>query len=103
MIKSMTGFASAAATAENIAVTVEMRTYNSRNLDLSLRVSPGDPGLEERIRALLSGRLVRGRGTVGRVLPSRSASRLRWHRGGGGSSGPTSTCREPRSRGSGWF
>ena len=61
MIKSMTGFASAAATAENIAVTVEMRTYNSRNLDLSLRVSPGDPGLEERIRALLSGRLVRGR------------------------------------------
>jgi uncharacterized protein (TIGR00255 family) len=61
MIKSMTGFASAAATAENIAVTIEMRTYNSRNLDLSLRVSPGDPGLEERIRALLSGRLVRGR------------------------------------------
>ena len=61
MIKSMTGFASAAATAENIAVTVEMRTYNSRNLDLSLRVSPGDPGLEERIRALLAGRLVRGR------------------------------------------
>lgn len=61
MITSMTGFASAAATAENIAVTVEMRTYNSRNLDLSLRVSPGDPGLEERIRALLSGRLVRGR------------------------------------------
>jgi uncharacterized protein (TIGR00255 family) len=61
MIKSMTGFASAAATAENIAVTVEMRTYNSRNLDLSLRVSPGDPGLEERIRALLSSRLVRGR------------------------------------------
>jgi len=61
MIKSMTGFASAAVTAGNIAVTVEIRTYNSRNLDLSLRVSPGDPGLEERIRALLSGRLVRGR------------------------------------------
>jgi uncharacterized protein (TIGR00255 family) len=61
MIKSMTGFASAATTAENITVTVEMRAYNSRNLDLSLRVSPGDPGIEERIRALLSGRLVRGR------------------------------------------
>jgi uncharacterized protein (TIGR00255 family) len=61
MIKSMTGFASAAATAGNMAVAVEMRTYNSRNLDLSLRVSPGDAGLEERIRALLSGRLVRGR------------------------------------------
>jgi uncharacterized protein (TIGR00255 family) len=61
MIKSMTGFASTAATAGNIAVTVEIRTYNSRNLDLSLRVSPGDAGLEERIRALLSGRLVRGR------------------------------------------
>lgn len=61
MIKSMTGFASAAATAGNIAVTVEMRTYNSRNLDLSLRLSPGDTGMEERIRTLLSGRLVRGR------------------------------------------
>jgi uncharacterized protein (TIGR00255 family) len=61
MMKSMTGFASAATTAENITVTVEMRAYNSRNLDLSLRVSPGDPGIEERIRALLSGRLVRGR------------------------------------------
>lgn len=61
MIKSMTGFASAAVTEGNTTVTVEMRTYNSRNLDLSLRVSPGDPGLEERIRALLSGRLVRGR------------------------------------------
>ena len=61
MIKSMTGFASAAAAAGNIAVTVEMRTYNSRNLDLSLRVSPGDPAFEERVRALLSGRLVRGR------------------------------------------
>jgi uncharacterized protein YicC (UPF0701 family) len=58
MIKSMTGFIGRA-TAGNAAV--EMRTYNSRNLDLSLRVSPGDTGLEERIRALLSGRLVRGR------------------------------------------
>jgi uncharacterized protein (TIGR00255 family) len=61
MIKSMTGFAAAAATAGTIAVTVEMRTYNSRNLDLSLRLSPGDTGLEERIRTLLSGHLVRGR------------------------------------------
>ena len=61
MIKSMTGFASAAATEGKIAVTVEMRTYNSRNLDLSLRVNPGDPGLEERIRTLLSGSIVRGR------------------------------------------
>ena len=61
MIKSMTGFASAAATAGGVAVSVEIRTYNSRHLDIALRLPPGYTDLEERARALIAARLTRGR------------------------------------------
>lgn len=61
MIKSMTGFASASATAGGVAVSVEIRTYNSRHLDIALRLPPGYTDLEERVRALIAARLTRGR------------------------------------------
>ena len=61
MIKSMTGFAYAAATAGGVAVSVEIRTYNSRHLDIALRLPPGYTDLEERARALIAARLTRGR------------------------------------------
>jgi uncharacterized protein (TIGR00255 family) len=61
MIKSMTGFASAAATAGGVAVGVEIRTYNSRHLDIALRLPLGYTDLEERARALIAARLTRGR------------------------------------------
>jgi uncharacterized protein (TIGR00255 family) len=61
MIKSMTGYAAAALAAEGSAVSIEIRTVNSRSLDIALRVSPADTGLEERVRGLVSGRLARGR------------------------------------------
>jgi uncharacterized protein (TIGR00255 family) len=61
MIKSMTGFASASATAGGVAVSVEIRTYNSRHLDIALRLPPGYTDLEERARALIAARLTRGR------------------------------------------
>jgi uncharacterized protein (TIGR00255 family) len=61
MIKSMTGFASAAASAGSLAVSVEIRTYNSRSLDLALRLPGGYNGLEERMKAFIAGRLTRGR------------------------------------------
>ena len=60
MIKSMTGF-SATALAGAHTVSVEIRTYNSRHLDVSLRVGQGCASLEERIRALIARHLVRGR------------------------------------------
>jgi len=41
MIKSMTGFASASAAAGGLTVGIEIRTYNSRNLDLALRLPAG--------------------------------------------------------------
>lgn len=61
MIKSMTGFAAATAAAGAHTISVEIRSYNSRHLDLSLRVGQGCANLEERIRALIARSLVRGR------------------------------------------
>jgi uncharacterized protein (TIGR00255 family) len=61
MITSMTGYASAAATSGSVTVTVELRTYNSRALDLVLRLPPGYADLEERVRAAVAGALTRGR------------------------------------------
>jgi len=61
MIKSMTGFASAAVTSGSWSLSVEIRTYNSRHLDMVLRLPPGYSDLEERVRALIAARLTRGR------------------------------------------
>jgi uncharacterized protein (TIGR00255 family) len=61
MIKSMTGFASASASAGSLTVSAEIRTYNSRSLDLALRLPAGYNDLEERVRLLIAGRLTRGR------------------------------------------
>ncbi len=61
MIKSMTGFASASVSSGGWSLFVEIRAYNSRHLDLALRLSPGYGDLEERARALIAARLTRGR------------------------------------------
>jgi len=61
MIKSMTGFASAAATVGGLTVSIEIRTYNSRTLDLALRMPAGFTDLEERVRSAIAARLARGR------------------------------------------
>ena len=61
MIKSMTGFASAAATVGGLTVSIEIRTYNSRNLDLALRMPAGFTDFEERVRSVIAARLARGR------------------------------------------
>jgi uncharacterized protein (TIGR00255 family) len=61
MIKSMTGFASAAAAAGGWSLSIEIRTYNSRHLDMALRLPPGYIDLEEHARSLIAARLTRGR------------------------------------------
>jgi len=61
MIKSMTGFSSASATAGGLTVAAEIRAYNSRNLDLALRLPAGFADLEDRVRAAIAARLGRGR------------------------------------------
>ncbi len=61
MIHSMTAFARAETSTEKLAVTVEIRTYNSRYLDVQLRIPHGYTSIEEPIRGLVSKRLTRGR------------------------------------------
>ncbi len=61
MIKSMTGFASLTHDDETAAVGVTIRAVNHRFLDLQLRLPSTLSDLEPRIRALVQGRLARGR------------------------------------------
>ena len=61
MIKSMTAFASAEKTQNGTTVTVEIRTYNSRYLDMALRIPHTYVRLEDRIKTLISQWLARGR------------------------------------------
>jgi uncharacterized protein (TIGR00255 family) len=61
MIKSMTAFAQKEQTQNSLAIVTEMRSYNSRHLDVVLRISHGYQALEERIKALIKKRLERGR------------------------------------------
>ncbi|MFZ7124638.1 MAG: YicC/YloC family endoribonuclease [Desulfobacterales bacterium] len=61
MIKSMTAFAQAKSQAEDFETTVEIRTYNSRFLDLNLRLPAAYAALEDRIKQQVQDRLSRGR------------------------------------------
>jgi len=61
MIKSMTGFARSEKTGEKIEVVTEIRSYNSKNLDVNLRIPHDYLSLEEKIRRLISDRISRGR------------------------------------------
>lgn len=61
MIKSMTAFASFQHSADKITVTTEIRSYNSRHLDISLRVPHGFQNLEKNIKSLINNKVVRGR------------------------------------------
>jgi uncharacterized protein (TIGR00255 family) len=61
MIKSMTGFATAEIITGDITVAADIRSYNSRHLDVALRVPAGFMALEEKIKGLIAGKIVRGR------------------------------------------
>ena len=61
MIRSMTAYAQSEATVEQLTVSAEVRSYNSRHLDLVPRVPHGYRGLEERIKTLVTGFVDRGR------------------------------------------
>jgi len=61
MIKSMTAFAAAENTVDQLTVTAEIRSYNSRHLDIFLRIPPAYQPLEDQIKALIADRVSRGR------------------------------------------
>lgn len=61
MITSMTAYAKAEERTNELTADVEIRTYNSRHLDFNIRVPHGYNLIEEKIKELISSKLVRGR------------------------------------------
>ena len=61
MINSMTAFARAEKTETKLAVLTEIRSYNSRYLDVALRISQKYLVLEDKIKSLISSMVDRGR------------------------------------------
>ena len=61
MILSMTAFASHKLTQDTISANCEIRGCNSKTLDISLKIPSGYQPLEEKVKAVLSGQITRGR------------------------------------------
>lgn len=61
MILSMTGYGKATATFGNKKITAEIKSLNSKALDLSVRISNGYREREMELRAMISERLLRGK------------------------------------------
>jgi len=61
MLKSMTAYASSEKTFENLTVNTEIRSYNSRHLDIVLRIPNSYQSLEEQIKGLIADQITRGR------------------------------------------
>jgi uncharacterized protein (TIGR00255 family) len=61
MLTSMTAYAKSEKTQEKLTVQIEIRSYNSRYLDIALRMPHGYLALEEKLKTLIAGRVSRGR------------------------------------------
>jgi uncharacterized protein (TIGR00255 family) len=61
MIQSMTGYAVASAESQRGALTLELRSVNSRFLDLQFRVAEELRAAEPLLREMISGRIARGK------------------------------------------
>ena len=61
MIKSMTAYARAENQTAPFTVRVEVRSYNSRHLDVALKLTHGFESLEERIKGVIADTVARGR------------------------------------------
>lgn len=61
MIKSMTGFSRVEKTVDHFSSIIEIRSYNSRYLDVVIRITRGYLILEDRIKSMVSKRVTRGR------------------------------------------
>jgi uncharacterized protein (TIGR00255 family) len=61
MLTSMTAFTRAEKTTETLSVLMEIRAFNSKGLDISIRIPSGYQTLEERIKGQITQRIARGR------------------------------------------
>ncbi len=75
-MKSMTGFAFRELTVGELTVSVELRSYNSRFLDLSVNLPSWLSRLETRLREYVSARIMRGKVELTVRVRERSANVL---------------------------
>ena len=61
MINSMTGFAQIVYSDKSLQLTIVVRTYNNRFLDINLRLNNAFSPLEDRIKSYIASRVFRGR------------------------------------------
>jgi len=61
MLKSMTAYADGEQSTEKIRIGVEIKTVNSRHLDIQLRMNQEYRALEDKIKAQIAGSVKRGR------------------------------------------
>ena len=61
MIKSMTGYGSAAGTSGKLGLTVELRSVNNRFLDCNVRIPRVYTAAEDAIKAMVQSRISRGK------------------------------------------
>ncbi len=61
MIKSMTAYARVESQTAPFNVRVEVRSYNSRHLDVALKLTHGFESLEERVKGVIAETVARGR------------------------------------------
>lgn len=76
MIRSMTGYAAASADSPRGTVGVELRSVNSRFLDLAFRIAEELRALEPALREMLGARLARGKVECRLYLGSEGAATL---------------------------
>ncbi|MBS0013472.1 MAG: YicC family protein [Desulfobacterales bacterium] len=77
MIKSMTAFAGIEHSRDNITVTVEMRGYNSRYLDLAVKLPSSYGWVEDRVKQAVGRCISRGRVEV--RIQIRTDEQTCWH------------------------
>ncbi len=73
MVKSMTGFGKAVSEYEDTKFTVEIRTLNSKQVDLSLRIPAAYRAAEMEIRNAVAGAVSRGKTDVCITVENRTA------------------------------
>ena len=61
MIRSMTGFGRSIFESDEITITVEVRSLNSKNLELNLRLPYSYRSLEDELRSIIKPQLLRGK------------------------------------------
>ena len=72
MIKSMTAYASAEKTVGDLKVAIEIRSYNSRHMDMFFRIPSPYQFMEDKLKELIGTRIARGRLEIRLQIEDRS-------------------------------